>query len=782
MFLERWCWQDWVTGCSTPRQKNVASGMRGPTTCGGGGESSPAASERSVVVMSVASDLLRIVEVAHSPTGVLEGAVRVIAEQLGADACWAFLLDAQGALFRAARFGDRACSLRDETEAELAATDALAQRRTLVHEDPQASWLVSPMILRDSLVGALVLHVSERRHSADDIARLTTTAAQLVSLVENARIVEALAHGEVPAPRTRTPTRVQTDGERVLLGVAASPGIAIGTALFRGAYRLELPAHSMPIGDPAHERARARGAVMKTHNDLIRIQQEAAREIDEEHALIFASQLLLLNDPTLLEYIEGQIARGVSAPAAIGVAFDEFERRLRLVPDTYIREKIEDVDDLRGRLLDHLLGGARPQLATQIVVSSNIPPSLVVEIKTQGAQALVTEAGGATSHGVLLARAMGIPVVTGIADLLAQLRSSDSLVVDGTSGVVVVRPTEQTALRYTAERQRLEQARTEYAKYRSILASTADGVRVSLHANVGVASDILVARENGAEGIGLYRTEFPFIVRDAFPTREEQVRIYAKAYELFPEGPISFRILDLGGDKFVASGALSAARSAFHGYRSIRVLFDHPEVLRDQVQALAIAAADRPLRILIPMLSSMEELRRVRAMIDQALSSVEHPGAQGSAEIGAMIEVPAAVELAPEIAREVDFLSIGTNDLMQYTLVVDREDSRMAQLSDPYHPAILRMIARVVTAAHEAGKKVGVCGEIAVRPDLALALLALGVDSLSVVPTAIPELKQALAQMRLAPMKEAIAGILRLSDAASLASALRGHIEPLTEA
>jgi phosphoenolpyruvate-protein phosphotransferase len=374
---------------------------------------------------------------------------------------------------------------------------------------------------------------------------------------------------------------------------------------------------------------------------------------------------------------------------------------------------------------------------------------------------------------VLLARAMGIPVVTGIADLLAEVRPNDSLIVDGTTGLVVVGPSEQTMLRYSSERQRLLQARTEYARYRNILASTADGARVSLHANVGLASDLLVARENGAEGIGLYRTEFSFIVRDAFPTREEQVRIYAKAYELFPEGRINFRILDLGGDKFVTHGSLSAARGAFHGYRSIRVLFDHPDVLRDQVQALAIAAAERPLRILIPMLSSLEELRRVRAMIDQALSSVERPGAQQVAEIGAMIEVPAAVELAAEIAREVDFLSIGTNDLMQYTLVVDREDSRMAQASDPYHPAILRMIARVAAAGREAGKPVGVCGEIALRPDLALAMVALGVDSLSVVPTAIPELKQALAQLRLAPMQQAIAAILRSADAVTLAAALK---------
>jgi phosphotransferase system enzyme I (PtsP) len=506
----------------------------------------------------------------------------------------------------------------------------------------------------------------------------------------------------------------------------------------------------------------------------LRVQVAAAREIDEEHALIFASHLLLLNDPMLLGRIDQEIARGVSAPLAIDAVLEEFEARLRLVPDVYIQEKIDDIDDLRSRLLDHALDtGSRMRVGGGIVLTSRIPPSLVIELKTEGAQALVTEIGGASSHGILLARAMGIPAVTGIAEMLTAVRPDDRLVVDGTTGVVVVRPSEDTLARYEADRRRAEHARTEHAKFRDVLGRTADGVRVTLQANVGVASDLVVARENGAEGVGLYRTEFPFIVRDAFPTLGEQIKIYRNAYESFPVGRIHFRILDLGGDKFVAGGPIATARSAFHGYRSIRVLFDHPDVLRDQAQALALAAADRPLRILIPMVSSLEDLRRVKTIIAEAIAGIDEPRAQRAPEIGAMIEVPAAVELAGDIAKEVDFLSIGTNDLMQYALVVDREDPRMAPLSDPYHPAILRMIARVAAAGRAADKAVGVCGEIAMRPDVALALIALGVDSLSVVPTAIPELKQALAGARLEPMRRAIAAILTLSDASSVAAALR---------
>lgn len=729
--------------------------------------------------MDVTMDLLHIVERAHSLERILEAATRVIAERLRVDGCFVFLLDEHGDLVRGAAdgAGSSGRSQRADAEAKSIAAQVIAERRVATAREETTSLLASPMLLRDRMVGALVLQSAVRRDfSAGDIGTLGTIGAQLVGIIENARIIDALDRGERPVPHAapRPSSTEPEGGERILRGVGASPGVAIGPAVFRGAYRLDLSARDLRAGEAAAERARVRTAIEKTHNDVSRIQAAAAREIDEEHALIFASHLLLLNDPTLLKHIDQKIGQGVSAPLAIDAALDEFETRLSLVPDAYIRERIDDVDDLRSRLLDHALGGdSRARFGAGIVLTSRIPPSLVVELKTEGAQALVTESGGATSHGVLLARAMGIPVVTGIADMLPSVRPGDRLIVDGTSGVVVVRPSEDSLTRYEDERRRAERARTEHSKFRDVLARTSDGVRVTLHANVGVASDLTMARENGAEGIGLYRTEFPFIVRDSFPTRVEQVRIYSKAYELFSAGPIHFRILDLGGDKFVAGGHVATARSAFNGYRSIRVLFDHPDVLRDQVQALALAAADRPLRILIPMVTSIEELRRVKAIIGEALASIDEPRAQRAPEIGVMIEVPAAVELAVDLSKEADFLSIGTNDLMQYALVVDREDSRMAPMSDPYHPAVLRMIARVAAAARAAGKRVGVCGEIAVRPDVALALMALGVDSLSVVPTAIPELKQALAGARLEPMRRAMEEILALSDARSVAAALR---------
>lgn len=729
--------------------------------------------------MNITAELLGIVEQAHSLVRILEPAARVIAESLGVDGCSVWLFDEQGHLVRSSGYDARAADslLYSSVEVERIAAQVVAERRVTTFRGDEISLFAAPLLLRGESMGALVLQSGgQRDFTAEELETLATAGAQLVGIIEKARIIDALDRGERPRPRgspLRRPRESQ-DGERILHGVAASPGVAIGPAVFRSARRLDLSSQVFPSAEPGVERTRVRTAFEKTQNDVLRLQLAAAQEIDEEHALIFASHLLLLNDPELLARIDREIARGVSAPRAIDAALEEFETRLASIADEYLREKIDDIDDLRSRLLDHVLDtGARARFGACVVLTSRIPPSLVIELKTEGAQGLVAEIGGATSHGILLARAMGIPAVTGVAEVFGSARPSDRIVVDGTTGVVIVRPNPDTVAHYEEKRQHAARARAEYAKYRDVLTRTADGVRVVLHANVGVASELTAARENGAEGIGLYRTEFPFIVREAFPTLGEQVKIYSKAYEAFPAGPINFRILDLGGDKFVAGEAVAPARSAFHGYRSLRVLFDHTDVLRDQVQALALAASGRPLRILIPMVTSIEELRQAKALIEQALQGLGAASAQRTPEFGAMIEVPAAVELATDIAQEVDFLSIGTNDLMQYTLVVDREDSRMAKLSDPYHPAILRMVARVAAAGRVAGKAVSVCGEIAVRPDIALALIALGIDSLSVVPTAIPELKQALASARLEPMRRAMQEILTLSDARSVAAALR---------
>jgi len=521
------------------------------------------------------------------------------------------------------------------------------------------------------------------------------------------------------------------------------------------------------------EQSRVRNACQKTRDDLLRLQSAAAEELGEEEALIFGAHLLLLSDPMLAKMIEEGIELGRTAPVAVDVAFDDIVRRLSEIDDAYIQERIEDLEDLRGRLLDHILGIEHlGGVDARIVLCVRATPSLVVEMKARGAIGLVSEVGGRTSHGALLARSLGVPVVAGIGAPAPGVQVGDLLIVDGDRGRAVVRPTVRTREDYESRSRLAEHQRMQFLSYRGKPARTADGRLVELQANIALGADLDVARENQAGGVGLYRTEFPFIVRDAVPTRAEQARIYSKAYEAFPRGPVTFRLLDLGGDKFLSHRGLGRSRHAFHGYRSIRILFDHPHILRDQVLAFAEAADGRELRVLIPMVPGVEDVAHVKRLVSASLEQ-DPRLCKGPLVYGAMVETPAAVEMAPDLADEVEFLSIGTNDLIQYVFVVDREDPRMSMEQQAYHPAILRMVNRVVRSAHEKGKPVAVCGEMASNPDLAIVLTALGVDTLSITPRKIPEIKQALTRASLSSIQKCVGAILESSTSEAVQSILR---------
>ena len=713
----------------------------------------------------------------HVPGQVLDAASKTIAAEMAADSCSIFLLDSrQGGLQLRSGFGH--LSLGDELKsaARALAGQALDQVHPVRAEVAPHCLMAVPIVLRGRPLGAIVTHAPARPFSIEQERTLSAVAAHMVGIVESARFIEAVDNQGVVEEYHGMNAGFSgaLSGELVLQGTPASPGIAIGAAVFRRAFPRELARRDVSSRGKEPERQRVRDGFEKTRNDIAKLQSAATSDLGEDQALIFSSHLMLLNDPVLLARIDEGIEHGKTAPGAIEAAIDEFEGRLRGVRDPYIQERVEDLEDLCSRILGHVMVSKSPQpLLAQVVVSPRVAPSLVMEIKTRGAAGIVAEAGGDTSHGALLARSLGVPAVTGIPHVMRSVLAGDGLIVDGTTGRVVVRPRPESVELYREKAEQVERRRTEFVRYREQPTETADGIRIRLQANVALGVDIVLAKENRAEGIGLYRTEFPFIVREGFPTRDEQVAIYQKAYEAFPNDPVTFRLLDLAGDKFVPASDVVASSSAFHGYRSIRVLYDYPDLLRDQVQAFAIAAGSRPLRILVPMVSSLDDIARIKSMIENAIRELSGVVAQREPLIGAMIEVPAAVELAFDLATEVDFVSIGTNDLIQYTLVADREDSRMSSPRDAYHPAILRMLRRTVSAVHSAGKEVSVCGEMAARPDLAAFLVAIGVDALSVSPRAIPELKQALAAVHVKPVARAAERIIACRTAAETELGLR---------
>ncbi|HET9959703.1 MAG TPA: phosphoenolpyruvate--protein phosphotransferase [Polyangiaceae bacterium] len=722
--------------------------------------------------LTIFEELVRLAHREVPPSELLASAANAIAAEVLADCCRIYLARDLSKLVLRVSVGST-CEAGEALE--MLALGAVSHARLAGIDSPESSSLAVPLMSRARCLGAIVVARGEDAGSFTELelGTLSAVASQMVALVEGAQLIDVI--DGTAGPRQAEPdSHERTPGELVLVGTAASPGIAIGTAAFRHIFPQQFGAHAPRASGDRAEPDRLRDALQKTQNDLLRIQAAAAGELGEEQALIFGAHLLILHDSMLLSSIDRGLKLGLSAAESVDKAFSRIVKRLNNVSDPYIQERIEDVEDLRSRVLGHLLEEDVPaSLRAQIVVSPRTSPSVIMELKAQGALGVASELGGTTSHGVLLARALGVPAVTGVDGLLRMLASGDALIVDGEAGRVILRPTRETILEYRERESAALQKRAEFSKYRTQAPQTADHVQFELRANVALGVELEVARENGASGVGLYRTEFAFIAREGLPSRDEQVRIYAKAYQAFPEGPISFRILDLAGDKLVPGSGARAAQGAFHGYRSIRVLFDYPHILRTQAQAFSLAAGNRPLRILIPMVSSLEEAVRIKQLVHSALSELPQSSTRPPPIFGAMIEVPAAVEIVADLAREVEFFSIGTNDLVQYALVIDREDSRMSSPRDVFQPAVLRMIRRVVKAAQRAGKEVSVCGEAAARPEFAIALLALDVRTLSVSPRAIPELKQKLANVTLQPLISDVEQLLESTCATVIEQTLR---------
>jgi phosphotransferase system enzyme I (PtsP) len=762
--------------------------------------------------MNIPHVLSQVIRRSPSLSQILDATVEIVARDMGTDVCSIYLLDpADHRLRLAATKGLHREALGKVTLAlgEGITGIVVAEMRSIAVEDASShpgyryfpetgeeqfqSYLGVPMAIRNRPVGAIVIQTRDRRKfNQDEIETLNTIAAQLVGVVENARLIHAIDQpdqGKHYLKELRTWNKglvarpKGAEGELVLKGAPASGGIALGRAVYRGVYDIGLEPPADATQDPVREKRRMGIAIEKARGDILRIQEAAEKETDEEHALIFSSHLMLLNDPTLLDRLERACDQFLPAPYAVAQVFAEIESQISRISDVYIQERVEDIRDLRNRLLAGLLERDHPaqSLANSIVVAHGLPPSLVVELKVQGALAMVTERGGTTSHGALLARAMGIPAVTGVEGLGESVRTGDEMIVDGNSGKVVVRPTARTLAGYMKRADFQTATRSRLAALRQEPARSLCGQTLPLLANVGMASEVHQAVLYGAEGIGLYRTEFPFMIREDFPTREEQVRIYERAARAFPKGPIYFRILDLGGDKYHPRVSRTDESNPVLGYRSIRLMLDNPRLLKEQVKAFLQVARGLKSGILVPMVSSMTELRKTRTLIEEAAKELGSESGGRLPAIGAMIEVPAAVEIASDLAREVDFFSIGSNDLIQFTLAADRENARVSPFGDAYHPAVLRMLRRVITAGHAAGIPVSCCGEISSTPELAVLLMAMGIDSLSLIPSSIPTVKEAIRRSDVRRLREKLDEILALSEAKEIREAIARELPAIKE-
>jgi phosphotransferase system enzyme I (PtsI) len=529
---------------------------------------------------------------------------------------------------------------------------------------------------------------------------------------------------------------------KTIQGIAASGGIAIAKA-----YRLETPnlvVEKKAVSDSQAEVARFEAAVAKAKEELEIIKQHALQQLGEDKAAIFAAHLLVLNDPELLNPIKEKIeTERVNAEYALNETAAMFISMFEAMDNEYMKERAADIRDVTKRVLAHLLGVkiSNPSLISEevIIIAEDLTPSDTAQLNRQYVKGFATDIGGRTSHSAIMARSMEIPAVVGTKQVTTEIQNGDIVIIDGLDGHVIVNPSEDVLAQYEEKRARYEAQKAEWAKLVHEKTVTNDGYHVELAANIGTPDDVKGALENGAEGIGLYRTEFLYMGRSELPTEEEQFEAYKTVLERMEGKPVVVRTLDIGGDKELPYLDLPKEMNPFLGFRAIRLCLEMQDMFRTQLRALLRASVYGNLKIMFPMIATLDEFRQAKAILLEEKEKLQREGVPvaDDIEVGMMVEIPAAAVLADQFAKEVDFFSIGTNDLIQYTMAADRMNERVSYLYQPYNPAILRLISNVIDAAHKEGKWAGMCGEMAGDAIAIPILLGLGLDEFSMSATSI---------------------------------------------
>jgi len=600
-------------------------------------------------------------------------------------------------------------------------------------------------------------------------------------------LTELIANDVGDAPAT-PPTQARTPvidgrGAAVLHGLAASAGVALGTAVVLGHPRDLLTAPlpgEQPERDNVAEWTRLQAALGEANRQLEKLAAEVQRSLGDDQATIFRAHRLLLADEDILQAVRACIVdASMNAGAAVQRVYREVAGRFSTMAGTVFQQRAADIEDVARRLLGILLGEVEQPVVlpdNAVIVAHDLSPSQTATLDRSKVVGFCTAAGGPTAHTAILARSMGLPAVVGIgAALLEQVTAGVTLAIDGAHGQVIVAPDGATSAAYGARQQQAHAERRAAWGEAQRPALTRDGARVEVVANLGAAADVAVALAAGAEGAGLLRTEFLFQERVTPPTEEEQFAIYRQVAEQLGTRPLIVRTLDIGGDKPAPYLPLPHEANPFLGWRAIRALLTMPEFFKTQIRALLRAAVYGNVHILYPMVSSASELVQIYALQTAAVNELQAANLPHKGEVptGIMIEVPAAVQMADQLASLVDFFSIGTNDLTQYTFAADRTNARVADLADALHPAVLRQIDMVIRAAHTHGKWCGLCGELAGQPEAIPVLLGLGLDEFSMAPAHIPAAKQMISQLTIPVSRRLAQKALTLPDGDAVRAAVR---------
>jgi len=566
---------------------------------------------------------------------------------------------------------------------------------------------------------------------------------------------------------------------RVMRGIAAAPGLAQGPAVLWSEGTVVVPRHTGQ--DRETEWARLEAVRRVAREEINRLKDKVAKEAGQDEAALFDAHIMILDDAALLKRSETAMEGGLNAEAAWMDAVDHYARKLDSLPDPTLRARAADVRDVGQRVLRHLLGPeAQPGLDLRepsVIIARDLTPSQTASLDKSLVLAFCTAEGGPTSHTAILAKALGLPAVVGLGPAVLDLPPGAFLLIDGDRGEVIAYPDEITLRDFqTRHRKALRLARAEEAEAHEP-AITRDGHQVRVVANVGNPGEAVAALEFGAEGIGLLRTEFLYLDRTVAPDEEEQLAAYNSVLEVMKTRPVVVRTLDVGGDKELPYLDLGRESNPFLGWRAIRMCLDRPDFFKVQLRALLRASPGHDLHIMFPMITTLDEVRQAKTLLDEARREVQaagHPMAE-TIQVGIMVEVPSVAILADLFASEIDFFSIGTNDLTQYTMAAERTNDRVAHLSDACHPAVLRQIQHVVAAGHQVGIWIGVCGELAGDPEAVPILLGLEVDELSMAPASIPHIKATIRQWSFQAAERLAGEAINLDSAVAVRRLVRSH-------
>ncbi|MFA5310856.1 MAG: phosphoenolpyruvate--protein phosphotransferase [Candidatus Omnitrophota bacterium] len=555
-----------------------------------------------------------------------------------------------------------------------------------------------------------------------------------------------------------------------LKGIAAANGISIGVAHKIGKEDFIVPKNNITEAQIPLEIQLFEEALIKTRREIIELQKRIGYDMGKNEAQIFDAHLLVLEDRMLIEEV---ISRLKKDKLNVAFIFQEVLKKyvsiFAKIEDEYLKERISDINDVGRRILRNILGKERKGLSELkekvIIVAHDLSPSDTAAMHKKRVSAFVTDVGGKTSHTAIMAKSLEIPAVVGVQNATTEINAGDILIVDGALGLVIVDPDQKTLDLYHTEEEKLRGVNEKLLSAKDLPAITLDGVKVEINANIEFPDEVSGVKLHGGEGIGLYRTEFFYMNRKDSPSEDEHYLSYKYVAEQMNPYPVIIRTIDLGGDKFLSQFQIPHEMQPFLGWRAIRFCLAHPEIFKLQLRAILRASVHGNLKLMYPMISGIEELRQANKILDEAKEELRSKGVpfDEDIQVGAMIEVPSAAMTADILAKEADFFSIGSNDLIQYSLAVDRANEKVAYLYEPAHPAVLRLIKNIIDSAHKGDINVGMCGEMAGEPSLALILLGMGLDEFSVPPQVIPELKYLIRSITLKQAKEIADEALKLS-------------------